>query len=249
MLRRFLFAAAIMQLLLFARVACAGHPMLSEDTGTQGAGNAELELGFAWSRNHGDRFFLFQPQLSYGAASTLDFIAQPSWLHNDASTHGSEQGFGDTNLDMKWRFYGNAPLSLAVRAGFELPTSQYDLSLPHGEVSTHSVLVATLDTAPLTLDTNIGYTFNPNGTGLRTDVYHFSAAAMYAVNESAYLIVDTAADSSADPQSSHWSKVGLAGIIYTLAPSLDIDAGYRTGLNSAAIAKQWLLGITYRWAP
>ncbi len=238
-----------MQLLLFARTACAGHPMLSEDTGTQGIGNAELELGFAWSRDRGDRYFLFQPQLSYGTSPTLDLIAQPSWLNNDDSKQGQEHGFGDTNLDMKWRFYGNAPLSFAVRAGFELPTGQYDLGLPHGEVSTHSLLVATLDTAPLTFDANIGYTFNPKSTGLRTDVYHVSAAATYAVNESAYLIVDTAADSSTDPQSARWSEVGLAGFIYTLAPGLDIDAGYRAPLNSAAIAKQWLVGITYRWAP
>ncbi len=52
--------------------------MLSEDTGTQGTGNAELELGYAWSEDDGARSFLFQPQLSYGVTPSLDLIVQPS---------------------------------------------------------------------------------------------------------------------------------------------------------------------------
>ena len=61
------------------RFALAGHPMLTEDTGTQGTGNEGLELGFSWANDSGDRSFLFQPQLSYGATPTLDLIvrAQP----------------------------------------------------------------------------------------------------------------------------------------------------------------------------
>jgi hypothetical protein len=37
--------------------------------------------------------------------------------------------------------------------------------------------------------------------------------------------------------------------MYTCRPGLDVDFGYRAGLNSAAIARQWLLGITFRGAP
>src|SRR5262245_25046373 len=52
--------------LLRALPVHAGHPQMSEDTGTQGAGNFELELGNDWSRDDGSRSYLFQPQLSYG---------------------------------------------------------------------------------------------------------------------------------------------------------------------------------------
>jgi hypothetical protein len=97
--------------------AHAGHPMLSEDTGTQGIRNAELELGYAWSQDHGADIFLFQPQLSYGISTTFDLLIQPSWTIVDApGTTGREKGLGDTNLDFKWRFYGAAPWSLGVRA-------------------------------------------------------------------------------------------------------------------------------------
>src|SRR5215467_14473965 len=96
--------------------ASAGHPMLTEDTGTQGTGNAELELGFSWASDEGNRSFLFQPQLSYGATPTLDLIVQPSWLDTDIVGAQPASGLGDTNLDFKWRFFGRDPYSLAIRA-------------------------------------------------------------------------------------------------------------------------------------
>jgi hypothetical protein len=68
---------------LAASAAYAGHPMLSEDTGTQGRGNTEIELGYAWSRQDRTAIFLFQPQVSYGTSSTLDLIVQPSWSSVD----------------------------------------------------------------------------------------------------------------------------------------------------------------------
>jgi len=105
-------------LALATTTAYAGHPMLSEDTGTQGLGNAELELGYAWSRQDGTSVFLFQPQLSVGTSSTFDLIVQPSWtlVHLPGGQH--EKGLGDTNLDFKWRFYGAAPLEPGLTPGY-----------------------------------------------------------------------------------------------------------------------------------
>jgi len=232
-----------------ARPAIAGHPMLTEDTGTQGTGNFELELGYSWARDGGDRFFVFQPQLSYGLTPSLDLIAQPSWLSNDTTADSRVHGLGDTALDVKWRFFGSDPFSLAVRAGATLATSENDLGLPSGTVATHATLVATLDVAPFTIDANLGYARNPDAAGLRRSLYHASAAALYACTERLSFVIDMDADSNADTSRSMWPAVALLGAIYTLRPGLDIDAGYRKSLNSAAAATQWLLGITYRWAP
>jgi len=223
--------------------------MISEDTGTQGSGNAELELGYASSEDADSRSLLFQPQLSYGVSPTLDLIAQPSWLANRDPVNGRAHGFGDTNLDFKWRFHGSAPLSLAVRAGLDVPTGEHGLGLPDGKTSEHALLVATVDATPFTIDANLGYTRNPDGIGLRTDLYHASLAAMYAASERMVLLLDTDIDSNPDPRHSTAPAVTLAGLIYTIHPGLDLDAGYRARLNSAAVARQWLLGITYRWAP
>jgi hypothetical protein len=87
--------------------ARAAHPMLSEDTGTQGKGNVELELGLASSRDGDTRAFEFGPQLSYGVAGSVDLIVRPAWLEvRDTAAAGGRRdtGVGDTALDFKWRF-------------------------------------------------------------------------------------------------------------------------------------------------
>lgn len=222
--------------------------MLSEDTGTQGRGNTELELGYAWSRQDRSSLFLFQPQLSYGTGTTFDLIVQPSWTIIDTLGVGQVKGLGDTNVDFKWRFYGAAPWSVGIRAGVELPTAHADLGLPGNKVSPHALLVLTADFTPLALDVNLGYTRLPEEPNARADLLHLSAAATYAANERLFFILDLAVDSNPDSTSLTPPAVALAGLIYTVHPGLDIDVGYRGRLNSPAPLRQWLLGITYRGA-
>lgn len=243
--RRALFGSA----LAVAVDARAGHPMLTEDTGTQGSGNAELELGFSWASDAGNRYFVFQPQLSFGASPAVDLIVQPSWLSNDIAGSGNVSGYGDTNLDFKWRFFGRDPYSLAIRAGVTAATNSNDLGLPAGRNAEHALLVATYDAAPLTIDANLGYTRNPDVAELRTNIYHVSAAALYATTDRLGLVLDLDWDSNSDATKSSPLAVALVGAIYTFRPGLDVDIGYRSHLNGAAIARQWLLGITFRGAP
>jgi hypothetical protein len=228
--------------------AFAGHPMLSEDTGTQGRDNFELELGYDWSRQDGDRTFLFQPQLSYGVSASLDLIAQPSWTAVHTAGGGREHGVGDTNLDAKWRFYGAAPWSLGIRAGVGVPTARDDSGLPRDRISPHAILVLTADSAPFTFNANLGIVHAPGNADRRSDLYHFSAAATFARSERLFFVLDAAVDSNSDLGGPKTQAVALAGAIYTVRPGLDIDAGYRARVNASGPVQQWLLGITFRGA-
>jgi hypothetical protein len=221
--------------------------MLSEDTGTQGSGNFELELGYDWMRAPNEHTFLFQPQLSWGASPALDLIIQPSWI-DDRTPGQRDSGLGDTNLDVKWRFYGTAPWSLGIRTGLQLPTAHADLGLPHGKVSPHGILVATGDYKPFTFDLNAGYSRAPPDGGLRTNLYHFSAAATVESRERLYFILDVSVDSNPD-RTHAYQSVALLGVIYTVRPGLDVDIGYRGRLDAAGPVQQYLLGITVRGAP
>lgn len=233
--------------LLAAAAAHAAHPLVTEDTGTQGAGNVELELGNSWGLDHGAHVYAFAPQVSLGSSSNLDLIVQPSWLDSRTPPATRVQGPGDTNLDAKWRFFGQAPMSLGVRAGIEAPTAATGLGL--SRTGYHAVAVATWDTAPLTLHGNLGYAFVPEGAGGRSNVYHASAAAMFAYNESLIFVAEGATDSSPVAVVGTRPAVALAGVIYTARPGVDLDLGYLTGVNSAAAVHRWLLGVTIRWAP
>ena len=227
-------------------MAFAGHPMLTEDTGTQGKNNFELELGYDWTPEASDRNFLFQPQLSWGASTTLDLIVQPSWII-DYSGVNTERGLGDTNLDAKWRFYEGAPWSLAIRAGVSAPTAQDSLGLPHDRFLPHAVLIATGDFSPFTLNANLGYGRAPDDPSQRGDLYHVSAAVTVQSARQLLLILELSVDTNPDRTGKTFAAVSQLGISYAVHPGLDVDAGFRGRINGAGPAQQWLVGITFRW--
>ncbi|MEO8133365.1 MAG: transporter [Betaproteobacteria bacterium] len=240
-------ALAALSALMAAPAVQAAHPLLTEDTGTQGIGNAELEKSLSWTRDGADRLFVFQPQLSYGLRPTLDVIVAPSWLAHDPAEGGNSRGFGDTVLDLKWRFHASEPLSLALRAGATLPTGEPGLSA--GKASTHALLATTIDGAALTLHGNLGYVRNAAVPGVRTSLYHVSAAAVVPASARLSFAADVAFDSNPDPALRSWPGVALIGIICSVRRGLDLDLGVQTRLNRAAPTRQWLAGVTYRWVP
>ena len=230
-------------------VAHAAHPLQTEDTGTQGVGNIELENGLSWSRTGGAKAFGYQPQVSFGLTPAFDLIVQASWQRNRDDNGVTVRGLGDTDLDGKWRFFGDAPLSFAVRAGVTLPTSQNGLGFPRGKFGSHAILVATYDAAPFTAHANIALTQNPGGTGERQRVGRISGALTWAASEQLTLAVDAGAAANPDPAKSSWPAALLVGAIYTVQPGFDVDIGYQSSVRTSPKTSQWLVGFTYRFAP
>jgi len=244
-------AALMLAALLGASGARAAHPIQTEDTGTQGAGNLELENGFA--REHdGDAgatvIASYQPQLSVGLAPTLDAIVQPAWVSRRTRGAAALSGAGDTNLDAKWRFHGADPWSLAVRAGLELPTARAGLGLPHGQLGEHALLVATWDAAPTTLHFNLGANHVPPAPGVRATSAVVSAAVLQAIDERFLVTVDSQFTQDPSPARRAWPGDVLAGAIWTLRPGLDVDLGYEAGINARPSLRTWLAGLTWRFS-
>ena len=230
-----------------APAAFAAHPLQTEDTGTQGAANVEIENGFSRARFDSTTLTVYQPQVSVGLATTVDAIVQPSFVWQHAPGQ-SASGFGDTNIDAKWRFYGSDPISFAIRAGVLAPTSQKGLGLPHGDVSEHALLVATWDATPTTVHANLGFTHFPSGAGGRQNVAHVSAAVMQQVNERLILTADGELDQDPDPMRKTWPGALLGGVIWTARPGLDLDVGFQRSFNAQVVTRQWMAGLTYRFS-
>jgi hypothetical protein len=230
--------------------AQAAHPLQTEDTATQGAGNVEIENGTARTRTSGasNADFSAQIQFSLGLRPEFDLLVQPSWLEHGGDAK-RRRGMGDTNLDAKWRFYGDAPWSLGLRAGVTLPTSQRGLGLPRGRTSAHAILVTTWDAAPFTAHANVGYARWPLAGGLRRDARHVSGALMWAADESLTFTVEVAADTDIDPHRARWPANALVGAIWTLHPGLDLDIGYQASMSTQPVSRSLLLGLTWRFAP
>jgi hypothetical protein len=227
--------------------AWGAHPLVTEDTATQGKGNVEWENGFG-STHLGPAYALdYQPQISYGVLAGLDLILQPAWLLERETGAATIRGLGDTNVDAKWRFFGRAPWSMAVRAGLAVSTNEHHLGLPPGTTSEHALLVFTYDEAPLTVHFNGGFTRNPDVPGSSRNLGHFSAAVLWTFSESLILSGEVAADSNPGSRGP-WGETALTGIIYTVRPGLDIDLGFQVGRTAQMSSREWLGGVTYRFA-
>ena len=242
-------AAALMLGWAIVVSARAAHPLETEDTATQGRGNVELENGFSRGRGAGSTALGYQLQISWGLAPTLDLLVQPSWVSQRLDGEAAVRGLGDTNLDLKWRFYGDAPLSLALRAGLELATSEHQLGLPRGSVAAHATLVSTMDAEPWTLHVNLGLDRNPRSAGLRQEVPRLSLAVQWAMSENLTLSAEVGAAEVDDATRSTWRTGALAGVVLTLRPGLDLDFGVRRSLKQTQAGHEVLLGLTWRFGP
>jgi hypothetical protein len=238
---------AALSTLALPNVANAAHPLISEDTWTQGAGNVELEIGASKTIDARVRAYQVQPQLSLGAAPAIDVIVRPTWLNVRGGDAASGQSFGNTAVDFKWRFYADDPLSFGVRAGVDAPTGDGDLGFSTGKPSYHGTLILTANPRPFTINANVGYVHNLSVASLRSDLAHVSTSAAWNATAELVLLTDVAADSNPDGSRATWPAVILGGFIYNFSPNFSVDFGYQARLNHAAPSQQWLAGVTYRW--
>jgi hypothetical protein len=229
-------------------LAFAAHPLQTEDTGTQGARNVEIENGLARAVFDATTLTTYQPQVSLGLAATVDAIVQPSRAWLKAPPRGATSGRGDTNIDAKWRFWGSDPWSFGIRAGLQAPTSQHGLGLPHGRWAEHALLVATWNDAPTTVHANVGVTRVPRAPGARTTIAHLSAAMMQAVADRLVATMDAELDQDPAAARRTWPGTLLAGAIWTARPGLDLDVGYQRSFSGQPATRQWLAGLTWRFS-
>lgn len=248
---RAVWRVALLVLLACAADAFAAHPLLTEDTGTQGAQKFELELGNTWTRDGGERAYEFGPQLSYGVLPNLDAILLPTWTALRTAGDGATttaRGAGDTAIDVKWRFYEAGAVSVATRAGIGAPTGDAARGLGAGKATYHVLSAVSVDAAPLALHANLGYTRARGDAVNRRDLFHASTAAVMTINSAWQLLLyDIAIDTNPERAQSTPLGVVRIGAIYTVRPGCDIDFGYQARLNHAAPARVLLAGLTVRW--
>lgn len=248
-------AIALISILHWPANALAAHPLITEDTGTQGTGNFQLELtqDLAHDKDAGTetRDRSFSAILSYGLTDTLDIIAALPYEHSTERSGGTKttvHGFSDMEIAAKWRFYEEGALSLALRPGLGLPTGNDDngLSSEHYVPSLFGVMTYAIESWAFHL--HLGYTRNfPDVPGQRDHIHHASVAAEYHVGESARLVADASTETNPDRAGSHHASSIVLGLIYSITPDLDIDLGYRKGLSDAAADHAWLTGLFIRF--
>lgn len=246
--------AAVMLSASFGLPAGAAHPLLTEDTGTQGLGHYQLELMMDKTRDHPHgakvRELLTTPVLSYGLREDADLqFGLPhvrQHMHDAAGRHAS-QGPLDASVDLKWRFYEREALSLGIKPGLTLPTGDKGRGFGTGRATWGVLGILSYEPGPLSLHAHIGFRRNNNAADQRTSLRHLSAAVTYQATEQLKLVADLSADTNPDRADRGSVRYRILGFIYSPRPWLDVDVGLKHGHGRAAADRAFLIGMAVRW--
>lgn len=245
---------------LMSTAAFAGHPLVTDDTGTQGKGKGQVELGMSYfyDKDKVDELTTLKSEggdvgmgITIGLLDTVDVViglpyAWFSVKENDVRIE-REDGIADITFDVKWRFFEKNGWSLAVKPGVSVPTGDEDRGLGAGRSVYRLFLVGTREIEPFAIHVNAGYIRNENVFAERRDLWHASAAAEVEVIKNLKLMANVGIERNPDPESNNHPAFALAGIAYHISEHVALDAGVKYGMTATETDWTALTGITFRF--
>jgi Putative MetA-pathway of phenol degradation len=234
-----------------AGMAHAAPPLISEDTGTQGKGVAQLEFTVEAPREDrgGTSYDGVEAALvlNYGLAENADLQFVLPYLRVTEHTAGvrtETEGRLDARINVKWRFLEQDTFSLALMPGIIIPTGKEGLSTER--VNPGVMLIGSYEPQPFTVNADVGYRYLNNVLGLREHLYHASASLHYAFHESLKLVADYSWENTLDPGPTGSVRYSTLGAIWVFAPGVGIGCGVKMGHGEFAIDRTYLCGMGLR---
>ncbi|HCC54185.1 MAG TPA: transporter [Desulfobulbaceae bacterium] len=240
--------------LAWAAVAFAAHPLLTDDAGTMGTGKAQLELtgeygydkadGVTTKTRQGDAAF------TYGISEAVDLVIDLPYLQvrtSDDTATITENGFSDTSLAMKWRFYEHDGLSLALKPGLTLLAGDDEEGLGAGKATYSLFFITSKEMDPWAFHLNLGYIRNENKLDEEKGLWHASIAATVALTEQLTAVANLGVESNPDKLAGTDPAFVLAGLTYALSETIDLDCGIKYGLNDPETDYTVLAGVTWKY--
>lgn len=245
---------AFCTILSCSTAAFAGHPLITDDAGTTGTGKAQLELNGEYGHEKEDGVTTKTTEgaasFSYGLSESMDFVIGIPYQHvrtTDDTATMTDNGFSDTSLEVKWRFYEHENLSLAIKPGLTLPTGEDEKGLGTGKVSYSLFSIMSKEIDPWGFHLNLGYIRNENTLDEEKDIWHASIASTFTVTEDLTAVANLGVESNTDKIDSTAPAFFLAGVIYALSEEFDIDCGIKYGISDPETDYTVLAGITWKF--
>jgi len=252
--------------ILWSVPAFAAHPLMTDDTGTQGRGKFQLELNGEHSTDHelADPIYTKEAggsvaaTLTYGITDDIDLVVDFPWqwssLYDGANIIANDKGISDTSIELKWKFFECKPheLSLALKPIVTIPTGDEQKGLGNGRLSEGEVLIATKEWENRALHFNAGFFHNSYGleqdkATFKENIWHTSLAAEVHMTEKLRAVADFCITSNTEKAPDPCQAFLLGGLIYSVANDFDLDIGIKAGLNHAETDKTILAGLTARF--
>lgn len=248
-------------LLAASPLALAYQPLVTDDTGTQGAGGNQLE--FAWVHDHskdvptGDTTRADSYPIVYtrGLTDALDVAIGVQWLNTKTTGNASESGTGSPSLALKWRFYEQeGGWSLAIKPQIDFPVSASKETRGLGDHGTAYNLsaIASRETSfgEFHVNAGVGRYNDRNSPSDDTTSYHFSMAPAWKLNDTTLLALDIGIDrEKTDLSGNDTSHYILLGLVHSPSDTLDFAFGLQKTFGVTDQSNVWMatLGVTWRF--
>jgi len=245
---------ALFLVLVFTSTSLAMHPLITDDTGTQGKGKFQIELNYEVDHEYTDgveeNLLDVSTIVSCGIIDSVDFVVGLPYQFVTIKEGGektTEDGISDMSLELKWHFFEYEGLSLALKPGLSIPTGDDKKGLGAGKVGGSLFFIATQELEPFTFHFNAGYGRNENTTDDRADIWHVSLATELEVCKWAKLVANIGAERNTDKEDDTPASFILGGLIIPMTENIDIDLGIKGGLTEPENDYAFLAGAAFRF--
>lgn len=224
-------------------LALAGHPFVTEDPGTQGKGNVEVEFSYEYRKaDDGTKTTSLGNGFTLGVAPKIDLAIGYGYDFTKAPDGTKDRGMGDVEVQLKTFFNegkGSVP-TFGLKGGLSLPVEE------GGQTTVLLTGIAEWAFEPFTVFANVGADIGTRlaGNDERTDRFRASVAGSWAVRESLALVSEVAWEKQTSP-SEDASVEWMAGVQWGLNDSMTLDAGIRFGLTDDSPDYTVLVGFTW----
>jgi hypothetical protein len=249
----------VLSIITFCGVAYGAHPLITDDAGTQGKGRFQVEANSEFScdkeREGGiterERSVELAAIVSYGVTENADVVLGLPYLwckaREDHSISSDADGISDVSLELKWRFYEEELLSLALKPGITFPAGDDEKGLGAGRLTYGLFFITTREIEPCVFHLNLGYTRNENTVDERGYLWHVSLAAEAEIMKELKIVANAGLQRSSDKTRDTYPAFVLGGVIYSVSEKFDIDFGVKGGLNKPETDYSILAGIALRF--
>ena len=253
---------AFATLFLLPAIASAFQPLVTDDTGTQGAAGNQVEAAYnrTVDKASGTKTVTEEVPLVFtrGVTDALDLYAGLGYQRIEPpAPETEERGWGNPAVGAKWRFYENeaAKLSFALKPEIQFPVSESREARGLGAArSSYSVnLILTQETGFGAVHANavaerVNYSDDALNSAERRTLYRLSVAPVWDVAEGWKLALD--AGFTTNPDLAAKANMGYVeiGAIYSPSKDLDLALGIVRNVRDGDISTtQATVGITWRF--
>ena len=254
-------AAAMLYLGSIPVSAWAFQPLVTDDTGTQGAGGNQIEVSYnrTVDKFPGSRDVTTEFPVVYtrGITDTLDVFAGVGQLRIGPEHAPADHGFNNFAVGAKWRFYEHEPakLSFALKPEVQVPVSKSREArgLGTADFSYGLGILVSKETgfgavhANLAVD-RVNYDDEALNAAERHNLVRLSVSPVWDVSESWKLAFDAGIMTNPDRAERRFMGYVEIGAIYSATKQLDFAVGLLRNLRDGAVRTTlFTVGVTARF--